>query len=216
MVGRSTRPLPGVVDAYTLPELRRQAIAESKKVSCLIIDFVGNAGRHKLISTVDILGGNITDDVLELAIRKAQKAKGARRTEEVIAEAQREMDERRKAEALRRLKFIAKANYTMTAVDAFNLFDIAQMRERGWDIGRRISEKMAAMLRKMGVDPAKTNYSEARILVGEQIRRWKEKLCSPKQAALLKRYGYDPKNIKFDDAKKLIDRIASNGWRRVS
>ena len=39
MVGRSTRPLPGVVDGPETAEARKAAIAASAKPSCLVVDF---------------------------------------------------------------------------------------------------------------------------------------------------------------------------------
>ena len=38
-------------------EARKAAIAASAKPSCLVVDFVGNAGKHKLVTSADILGG---------------------------------------------------------------------------------------------------------------------------------------------------------------
>jgi superfamily II DNA or RNA helicase len=52
MAGRSTRPLPGIVDGPETADERRVAIAQSDKKSCWIIDFVGNSGRHKLMSCI--------------------------------------------------------------------------------------------------------------------------------------------------------------------
>jgi hypothetical protein len=50
--------LPGVVDdCEDSPEARKQAIARSRKKDALIIDFEGNAGKNKLITPADILGG---------------------------------------------------------------------------------------------------------------------------------------------------------------
>jgi superfamily II DNA or RNA helicase len=57
-VGRGTRPLPGLVDGLDDAAARRRAIAMSHKPGLLVLDFVGNSGRHKLVSTADILGGN--------------------------------------------------------------------------------------------------------------------------------------------------------------
>jgi superfamily II DNA or RNA helicase len=83
MIGRGTRTLPGVVDRAERDNLftgqweakdRLAAIASSAKKSLLVLDFVGNAGRHKLVTTADILGGKHTDDVIEKAAKKAAEA----------------------------------------------------------------------------------------------------------------------------------------------
>jgi superfamily II DNA or RNA helicase len=57
VLGRGTRPLPGIVDGHDSPEQRRAAIAASAKPHMLALDFAGNAGRHKIITAADVLGG---------------------------------------------------------------------------------------------------------------------------------------------------------------
>lgn len=214
-IGRATRPLPGIADAYSTPESRRKAIAESRKPACRVIDFVGNSGRHKLITTADILGDRYPDDVLALAVQKAQKDPEPKNMERLLEDAQKEIEERKVREAARKARVVGKAKFTTTAIDPFNVWQIMPQRERGWDKDRPLSEKMTAMLTKIGVNPKDCTYTQARQIVGTQIQRWKENLCSLKQAKVLMRYGYDTKTLKFDDAKKLIDKLAANNWKRV-
>jgi superfamily II DNA or RNA helicase len=59
VLGRGTRPLPGIVDHPELntPEGRREAIAMSAKPFMNVIDYAGNAGKHKIIQAADVLGG---------------------------------------------------------------------------------------------------------------------------------------------------------------
>src|SRR5262249_37454191 len=59
ILGRGTRPLPGVVDPLALAPAaeRRAAIAASAKPRMLVLDFVGNSGRHRIITAADLLGG---------------------------------------------------------------------------------------------------------------------------------------------------------------
>src|SRR6185437_7609767 len=75
MAGRATRPHESIAgrlnDVFNAP-LRRATIARSVKPSCLIIDFVGNSGKHKLMTTADILGGNYSDEVIEAAVLRAK------------------------------------------------------------------------------------------------------------------------------------------------
>lgn len=70
MLGRGMRPLEGVVDGLPDAEARRDAIKASGKPSVLVLDFVGNS-RHKLVSSVDVLGGNYDVETRELAKRRA-------------------------------------------------------------------------------------------------------------------------------------------------
>lgn len=57
VLGRGTRPLTGTVDGIETVEARKASIAQSKKPNMLVIDYAGNAGRHKIITAADVLGG---------------------------------------------------------------------------------------------------------------------------------------------------------------
>jgi superfamily II DNA or RNA helicase len=51
---------------------RREAIAKSGKPNCLVLDFTGAAGRHKLVGAADLLGEEYTQQERTLARRKAE------------------------------------------------------------------------------------------------------------------------------------------------
>lgn len=131
-IGRGTRPLPGVVDGIELAEDRRESIATSEKAVCVVLDFCGNAGNHKLISVADCLAGEAVDphDLEEAVIAAKgmqdpadmeeliEKAKQAREAREAIAEeaAKQRLSTKNKAD---------KCDYTASDVDLFagNPFD---------------------------------------------------------------------------------------------
>jgi len=212
MAGRGTRPLPGLVDGIDTAEGRRACIADSPKPACEIIDFVGNSGRHRLITTADILGGNYSDDVLERARKAARDAGGAPVDMlDALADAERQLAEER-ARA-RRAALRMKATYRTQAVDPFGVLGVEPRRERGWDKGRQPSEKMLALLERQGIDTSGLTFTQARQLVGEVIARFERKACTYKQARVLARFGY-PTDVPFAEASRIIDRIAANGWRR--
>jgi superfamily II DNA or RNA helicase len=212
MAGRGTRPLPGLVDRYDAPENRTAAIASSAKPACEVIDFVGNSGRHKLISTADILGGTYADDVVARAREIVEKAAGAAvDMGETLLDAQRELAEERERERRRKLRVAAR--WVARDVDPFDILGIEPVRERGWDKGRVLSPKMAALLEKQGVSTHGLTFAEGRRLCAEICKRFDEKKCSFKQARLLARHGYDP-GVSFVEARRLIDGLAANGWRR--
>lgn len=218
IIGRSLRPLPGLVDGLVTDDERKASIANSIKPSALVLDFVGNAGRHKLMTTADILGGKVSDEAIELAIAKAKKNGKVVRMDEALDEAERdlraEIKERQRREAARRAHLVAKAQFSTKAIDPFDVLQIKPARERGWDSGKVVSEKMANIIRRMGVDPHSIPYSQAKQLVVEQIRRWENKLCTVKQASCLNKHGYDTKNMTFTEASQLMDALAKNNWRR--
>lgn len=66
MVGRGTRPLPGVVDGVPSEAMRHLAIAESDKPDLLVVELVGNMGKHILATTAEMLAD------MEVAERAAQ------------------------------------------------------------------------------------------------------------------------------------------------
>ena len=212
MAGRGTRPLPGLVDAHEAADARRAAIAVSAKPACQIIDFVGNSGRHKLITTADILGGNYSDEVVDRARAAAETANGAAvDMAELLADAEKTIAEER--ERARRAALRVRARYTSQVVDPFDILHIEPWRERGWDTGRQPSEKMLALLDRNGIDTKGLTFTQAKQLVGEIIHRYEEKQCSFKQARLLSRYGY-PTDVPFAEASRLIDALAKNNWQR--
>lgn len=218
MVGRSTRPLPGLVDGIAEKEDRKMAIAASPKPSCLIIDFAGNAGRHKLMSTADILGGKSSDEAIEAAKERATRQGGVVNMVEIIAEEEerlrREMEERRQKEAARKARLIGKATFTARNINPFDAFGLNPEKSRGWDSGKQLSEKQRMILLKSGVNPEGMAYHAAKQLLNEQFRRWNNKLCTLKQANLLRKHGYETKEMPMKTASSLIDALAKNGWSR--
>ena len=216
MVGRSTRPLPGIVDGPETAEARRAAIAASAKPSCLVVDFVGNAGKHKLVTSADILGGKVSEEALELAVAQARKAGGPVKMAEALDEAEAEVNRReqgRLAEAARRARVVATARFTTQAVDPFDVLELHPVRSRGWDNARQLSAKQRSLLAKQGINPDGISFSEGKQLVAEIFRRWDGKLCSFKQAKVLRKYGYGT-DVSFAEASATIDALAKNNWRK--
>jgi superfamily II DNA or RNA helicase len=212
MVGRSTRPLPGMVDGPETPEARRAAIASSAKPSCLVVDFVGNAGKHKLVTSADILGGKVSEEAVELAVTRACKAGGPVKMGEALDAAEEELKEQKRlAETARRARLVAKARFRTQAVDPFDVLHLDPVKARGWDMGRQLTERQRALLAKQGINPDGISFSEGRQLISEIFRRWEGKLCSFKQAKVLRRYGYSTE-VSFVEASATIDALAKNSW----
>lgn len=218
MAGRGTRPLDGLVDTYETPEARREAIADSSKPCCLIVDFVGNSGKHKLMSTADILGGKVSDEAIRSAIAKAAKTGSAVRMDELLDEEEariRElMDQRRKLEEARKARLVAKVKYSSKTINPFDVFDLQPVKSRGWDDGRTLSEKQSQLLMKHGINPDNLSFSEGKQVLNEMFRRWDKKLATLKQCALLRKHGFETKDMTMDKASGLITQLANNGWKR--
>jgi superfamily II DNA or RNA helicase len=230
VAGRGTRPLPGVVDGVDDAELRKRLIAESSKPSMLMLDFVGNSGRHKLVCTADILGGNESDEVVERATANAKKESAAGRkvnmrdqidkAREELEEETRQQHERDRLEAqaaANRKHVIAKAKFSTKAVNPFDIFDIVPKREPGWHKGRKPTEGMKnALLTKFKVDQGTVDglsFCQAKEMLDLCINRAKQGLCTVRQARVLAKYGYG-NDVSFKEASGIIDALAKNNWKR--
>lgn len=215
MVGRGTRALPGVVDRHDTAEERTAAIAVSAKPLCEVVDFVGNTGKHKLVSVADILGGNYSDDIVARAKREAKEGVSRNVLDDLKAAAEaarREAEEEQRRQAARRANIRAKANYSTNYSNPFDVFHIGNVVERGWDKGKQPSQKMLDLLDRQGIDTKGMNYTQIARLCKEVIGRFQSNQCSFKQARLLSRYGY-PTNLSRKEASAIIDTLASNGWK---
>ena len=222
MAGRATRPHESIahtLNDITIPALRRSSIARSVKPSCLIVDFVGNSGKHKLMTTADILSGNMSDEVIEAAITYAKKSGKPMRMDKTMLEEeerQAEIKARKLAEEARKARLVGKATYKSQSIDPFALLQIKPVASsnRGWD-KKPASEKMRNILRKnIGVNPDEFDFGQTRQLVTEFFRRIEQKLCTVKQMSLLKKHGVEAKDFTFTQASKAIDAIAKNGWSK--
>lgn len=221
MVGRATRPLPGTVDGDErhTAELRRMHIANSAKTECLVVDFAGNSGRHKLMTSADILGGKSSEEAIERAVKRAKESGKPENMAELLEEEERnlreEAEERKRREAARKAHLVGKAKFSVRTINPFDAFDLQPARSRGWDSGKHLSQKQTDLLLRQGVDPSGMEYAQARQLINTMFDRWNKKMATLKQCQLLKRYGISAAEMKMDEATRIIDRIAKNNWRRV-
>lgn len=183
MAGRGTRPAGDI--AYQLNECndeaeRRRMIAQSIKPSVEIIDFVGNAGQHKLVNSADILGGKYDDEIVDIA--KAEVSRKSMNGEKVeiiseLAKAETELARRRREaiEAAKRSGLKLKATFALKDVDPFYVLGIVPCRVPGWDQGREASEKQIAYLHRMNIDATGMNIKHASQLIGAIIEKQKGK-----------------------------------------
>jgi len=217
MAGRGTRPHSTVaheLGKMGLPGERVAAIKASPKPGCLIIDFVGNCGRHKLCTSADILGGKFSEEEVARATKKAKNSAVPVDMTEALEEARRDIEEAKRREAARKAAIVCRAKFSSTTVDPFDVFQIQKAPERGWDRVKTLSQKQTETLEKQGIATSGLSYSEGKQLLQEVFHRWDAGLCSFKQSKTLAKYGYTGP-IKRDQAKALLDKIASNGWKAI-
>jgi type I site-specific restriction endonuclease len=214
-IGRGLRSLPGVIDAF--PDKRqecerRAAIANSAKPNAVVLDFVGNAGKHTLVDPVDALAGNHTDEEVE-EVKKLIKKGNAADIREALKEAREKL-----ARAAMAAKVRVKSRETQW--DPFKILDV--------DLGdserytRRFgfkppSERQADALKKFGIDDKELeglSRSAASKLLDSLFKRKADGLASLKQVKQLKKYGIVETAVKADRAKEAMAYLNEQGWGR--
>lgn len=219
-VGRCLRPLANLFDIGDDKDQRRLAIACSAKPHALILDFVGNSGRHKLMNTGDILGGDkFEDEVRVRAIKLASEMKNACRMVDLLEQEQakleeerRRIEERRAKDRARRANLKAAATFTERRVNAFDNLDI-DPTTGVWDSGRRLSPGQLEFLKRNGVDASNMTYKQG---MQEMIKaKWRldHKPATEGQAVILGRFGLNPTRFTKSAASKAIDKLKANGWK---
>lgn len=187
-------------------------IASSPKPECLIVDFVGNSGKHKLITTLDILGGKELDEDEEEARRRVKRRCEEEDALDVMEELAKTREQIKIAKAVEvaKRKFIkATAKYSTFSVDPFDVFDIERptRQTRSPLDGHRLSYKQKQILReKIKVDPDKISFAEGRALIDEFFHRINLGLATFGQMRFLKKHGYFYP-MKFDEASRIISRL---------
>lgn len=223
MAGRGTRPhetISNRLNDAPAAVVRRMMIDRSIKPSCLIIDFVGNSGKHKLMTTADILGGKMSEQAIENARIEARRAGRPVRMDKVIEEEEKKLEEQKKRkeeQEARRAKLIAKADYKTQRIDPFDILAIKPTVSRGWDKGKELTPNQKNFLIRWKYDPEAMDYARAKQLIGIIMDRIKAKKCTIPQAALLEKFGYsklEASEMSYEKARESIDAIAKNGWKR--
>ncbi len=149
MVGRGTRPLPGTVDQFDTAEERLAAISASGKPDCLVLDFVGQSSRHKLICTTDILGGeNEPPEVIERANRLLKKNDFKGTTLDALREAREKLEAEREA---KRAKLTMGVNYKLReAKSVWDMATVPKVSVPGYLVKKPVTEKQRGMLIRLG------------------------------------------------------------------
>jgi superfamily II DNA or RNA helicase len=215
MVGRGTRVLPNTVDhipGIEGAEARRAAIAASAKPDMLILDFVGNAGKHSLCSVEDVLGGKY--DEAEVVLAKKRTGAGEKSPQQALKEARAEISAMAKTVAAER-----KARATVEAFDPFAILGLGTTEDANDSATYGFTPpdaRQRATLAKFGYGPKElegVSRRAANKLVAESIKRIRGGLASFKQLRLLQRYGIADRNVTKARASEAIDYLATKNWR---
>jgi superfamily II DNA or RNA helicase len=206
MIGRVTRPLPGLIDGPDMdgPDKaaeRRAAIAASSKPFAYIADLVGNRGKHDLAGPVDVLGGNFSEAARKRASISLTKYGGdvAGHLERAAAEIARQADRTRLAQAAKEVQ--AMVQYTIEHYDPFELIGaIQEAAAPALNVAettpRRASPpasiRQVNYLSALGYDVEKmpkTTSKMASRLIGLALERKRQGLAGPAQLQKLAGFG---------------------------
>jgi superfamily II DNA or RNA helicase len=197
MVGRGTRLL-----GATWEESLRAG-----KRDVLLLDFVGNAGRHRLVGPVDALApGDVDESVRREAERMLEEDE--RDLDGLVDEAAAEL-ERRREEARRG----ANAQYFARDVDPFFGDQLGEPYDGDWALEPATLEERTELI-DLGLKrlPAGLTRGEARRILEADRRRRRLGLATYKQCALLARFGFDVKTMTKGAASARIGVLASCDW----
>lgn len=186
-VGRGTRLHPG-------------------KVDCLILDFVGQAGRHRLIGPVDVLAGR--------EVPEDQKAASDRLLdgEQLELEAVLEAAAANLEAERRKRKLVAVATYRTVDVDPFIGRWIAP--HDASDTRAPTPAQLAAVKSAgLGDPPDGVSRSEVSAILDAVAQRRRDGLASIPQAKLLRKYGITTPDLTFQRAGELIAIVKAGNWR---
>ncbi len=196
MLGRGTRNSPG-------------------KPDCLVLDFVGNSAKHRLIGPVDALAGHEVSEATRKLVEK--QLDGQLELDAVLENAEQQAaEEARKRRE--RMFSLALTEYRTREIDVF-LGDHMAKFDRDSPAAQRPAtpDQLAEIeVAKLGKPPAGISEAEAAAMLDAVKARRKAGLCTVAQARLLERLGCDSKTITFTRAGQLIGMVASKkAWNRA-
>lgn len=216
MAGRGGRVLPGLVEALAAAEDRRAAVERSAKPDMLLLDFVGQAGKHKLVSPIDILGGRDVDPETLARAKRIIRTKAARPEEAVAqAKAQIERERQRREAAIKGVRADVRAG--QREVNPFGdgqpfvpepVKDLPSLKR-----GQPMSRGLRAILGHYGYSWEELNLMDhdhgVRALRAAKARESRG-LASHHQITYLKRFGVDARNMYQANALKVMGAIRAN------
>lgn len=198
MVGRGTRLYPG-------------------KDHLLLLDFLWHTERHELCHPAALVAES-PDAAKKMTenIEEAEAAVDIMEAEEqaesdVVAQREEALAKQLEEMKRRKRKLVDPLQFEMS-IQAEDLS--GYVPTFGWEMGPA-TDKQRKTLEKLGIFPDQIdNAGKAAMLLDRLDKRRDAGLTTPKQIRFLEGKGFEHVGQwQFDDARRLIDRIASNGWR---
>jgi len=192
---------------------------DGKGSDCLVLDFVGNTGRHELITAADVLGGEVSEQELERAKKIIEKSEKPKTLDEAVKEAKEQLDaEQLEAARKRRAGVVGEVKYAVEDYNPYVMFKVKRdfLNER-YGMAPATEKQQAAIARMMGKAakhvPDKLSKHEASRLLGEMAKRREQGLSTVGQITCLARKGLDARGYSFNQASKIIDWVANHNWQ---
>lgn len=222
MIGRGTRTVPGTIDALShgSEQERIAAIAQSAKPDLLVLDMSPTAGRHRLITTGDVLDGKpLPDDVCKaiaktgrtVTLHEIEKAKEhIERVRKVFAE-----KKQQNAQRVAELLFAAElkpGDPTPIELMAERVAQEKRDRRRRWFANRGMATApQKELLVRRGVISEQEARNLTKYRAAELID--KSNAATDKQIWKLRSLGVDTSGVTLKrwEASKLIDSLVSKG-----
>lgn len=186
------------------------------KRDCLLLDFVGRNGGHKLATALDILGGRYDEATVARArdiMENGDTAEAGIDPKHALELAAKEIAEAKAREAAKRAAIKARVNYRVEDADPFDVLHMRRIPDAGARFGMTATEPQIKVLQAAGIPvPDDLSRQQASQLIGSIHKRRQLGLCTFKQLRVLQRHGITDVNIGFKRASALItalDRGAS-------
>lgn len=223
VAGRGLRVLPGIGELLTVDE-RIAAIKASAKPDCLLVDITGQAGRHKLIGPVDLLGGKYlpeeqqraTDILAEDGGELGEALEEARRQLRTEKE-QKERAASERERELARLAAAAKVRHSSSAFDLFDRLGASVVEDRS--LAEASGPPTPDDRQWLGANKLEDRgLTHADVLKMQRTAgQWRRMGAATfKQRRVLAKKGIDvPFNLPFAVASALMEAHAQNGWRPI-
>lgn len=223
MVGRGARVIAECVagiDGRGDAGERRAAIEWSEKSDCVILDFVGNSGKHSLVSPIDLLGGSYDEEARAEARKEMEELEDGEVAdpEQILQRAKQRVEARLRA--LQSVEFLVQA--TVDYVDPFTCLgmDEKALNEKELSLGgpTKMSSNTRDMLERFGVDRSeidKMGKVHGDKMLRTLFSRKRFKLCDYGQLKLLKQWGITTSKVSEKQAREAIGYLSECAYGKT-
>ncbi len=212
--GRLTRPfLPP--QSLTAEGRIQELIHQGKRA--LFLDFVGATGKHRLCSSADVLGLQLTDEDRRSIKRIADSAGGPVDMRDVMAMARGDLN-RVRAARVTNVDGSQFSDHEILKAYKPHPFDVLSLnRQMAMCEASAVVEPLIDRLLVAGLyreECGRLTPQELAFLDRVLRSRAEERLCTFRQAVTLHKCGYDPRRFRVNEAVEKITAIRSHNWSR--